>query len=1243
MTIKETLKKDISRNINGVVKAENNKEETVINELEEYVITDEIRKHMNTLFERYSNSINNKTEDMGIWISGFFGSGKSHLLKMLGYIVENKEYNGKKTVEYFEEKVQDPILYGNIIKSSEKETDVIMFNIDNVSDQDTNQNKDSIVLAFQKKFNEHLGFSRDDIKVASLERRFWELGIFDKFKELFEEISGDTWEDSRRNMHFISDDFLETIEELEVKGFSVEAAERWLEDDTTEAVSSDSFCDYLNSYLKLKGKDHRILFLVDEIGQYIGDNLNLMLNLQTIVENLGVKFNGRVWVGVTSQQNIDELLKESNTKRVDFAKIQGRFKTMLSLSSSNIDEVIKKRLLEKKEIEKEDLERLYENKRIDINNLITFSKEGVTQKTYDDKVDFAEAYPFVGYQFNLLQKVLDKVRNMGHSGKHMSRGERSLLGSFQEAGIKMADKEVGSIVPFHYFYDSIDQFLEDDVRRPFIQAKSEKKCSDFEVDVLKLLFLLKGIDDVVAPTIENLTCFMVDSIDCNKIELEEKIKKALKKLEREVLIQKDAGRYYFLTNEEQDINREIDQETVEVKDKYKILDENIFEDIFDEKSIIVEETGNKYQFNRMIDEYRFGRPVGQLDLVILTPRAEEYDKVAMIGARDEYDLIIKFPEDSDFFNELFNGIEDTLKVESYLKKNRSTQRENIQRIIESKQKENRRRKKRITHLLEETIKNSTVYIGGHKKDIKARDPKKIIEEALKAVANHRFKKATLVKKKYDEKKIKDVLLTSFDANNQLMNINKDLNSNPNREAILELFSRINLQKSRGNRITVKDLVDYYTVKPYGWDTLTINGLVAELWVYKLINIEESGVRITNSSEAIKYLTKVQSKNLEKLLIQPKEEIDTELIKKVNNIIRKVLRSSLEVTTENPKDELMNVIRSKYAEVDNYIKECQRENLPGKNALTEWKDILEEILDIKGNSEKVLKEFLKLADDLEDEFEKYDSVKDFLTSQKKVKFIKGQEKIKEIESYQDYIGAIKENEAYKKLYIILEDNSPFNQIRLIDDLVTDIDTQQLEIITKEVDELKNKADEKTNKFEEILKNRIHLLDVATKKIQSFKDEISREMNIQTLTKGKKLENIVNDIEFSYRKEIEKEILTLKNETLNALNDKEETDSLRERIEKRFRELITELHKTSIKDIENSLDVALKDKEEFIKEAEGKAKKKERILLHKLKVDSKYNLETKDGINEYFENLEKEINQLKEKALKAIEDKKIVDIK
>lgn len=449
MRIEDIFLKDITRKINGVVKADQTDEAIIVTELSEYVVTEELKKHFDRFFDRYIKSFSSPTEDMGVWISGFYGSGKSHFLKMLGRILENKKYDGKSVSDYFREKIEDEKLQNNIERSSEVPTDVILFNVDNVSDQDTYRNKDSIPVAFLKNFNGYFGFSKDNLKIANFERMLFEKGILDEYKENIEELVGKEWKDILRNLDFYQDEFIEVNEEMGI--MSEESSERWLEKDDKISVSPESFADLLEAYLKTKEPNHRIVFLVDEIGQYIGNNSQLMLNLQTLVEILGVRFQGRVWVIVTSQQDLGSILGAGERRRNDFSKIQDRFKTMLSLSSSNIDEVIKKRLLEKGSTGKKEVEELYTKDYLNINNTINFNTNEVILPIYSDKNDFIETYPFVGYQFSLLQKVFEKVRDMGYSGQHMSRGERSLLSSFQEAGIRVKDNKLGSLVPFNYF------------------------------------------------------------------------------------------------------------------------------------------------------------------------------------------------------------------------------------------------------------------------------------------------------------------------------------------------------------------------------------------------------------------------------------------------------------------------------------------------------------------------------------------------------------------------------------------------------------------------------------------------------------------------------------------------------------------------------------------------------------------------------------------------------------------------
>ena len=1235
------MQKDIERKINGVVKADSNEKETIITELNEYVVTEEIRERLTKFFDKYVDSINFPTEDMGVWISGFFGSGKSHFLKMIGHILENNTYDGKKVVDFFKDKIDDAILMGNIEKAAEIPTDVILFNIDNVSDQDTHQNKDSIALAFLKKFNEYLGFTRDDIEIAEFERRLWEDGKLEEFKKAFEEESGKTWKDANRNLDFHSDDFIDVVEKLKI--MTRESAERWLERDIVRSINAESFRDIIENYLKMKDPKHRVVFLVDEIGQYIGDNSKLMLNLQTLVETLGVKFKGRVWVGVTSQQDLGSILNNSEHRKNDFSKIQDRFKTILSLSSGNIDEVIKKRLLIKKKIEGEDLEKLFDKNRVEIENLINFETQ-MTLPLYDSAKDFSETYPFVAYQFNLLQKVFEKVRNMGHSGQHMSRGERSLLSSFQEAGIKVKDKNIRILVPFNYFYESIEQFLEDNVRRPFIHARNEKKVDDFGLEVLKLLFLLKGINGI-NPTLNNLTSFMIDSIDCDRIELEKKIKKALEKLEREVLIQKDGDNYYFLTNEEQDINREIEREDIDLKKIDEKIDSYIFKEIFTKNSIIMEDTGNKYGFSRTLDETPFSKAGEELAITIFTERAEDYDNVSMVGTRPESDLIIRLPNDDETYR---NEIKLFLKVESYIRnKQKDNERESIIRILEIKQRENSIRNRRIKNELERIIGEAEVFIYGQKQDIKTKDAAKKIEESLKALANFKFVNAKLVKKPYDEAAIRNSLsyVIDSDKNGTLFDI-KD----PNSEAISEVLKRIKSLEDRGSTpITLKNLSEYFLKTPYGWSQLTINGLVGELWKYRYINLEESKVLVTNIDDATDLLIKLQTKNLEKIVISLREEIDPELVKKVNNLLKNIKipnENTGEVTLNSPKEDLLDILRKKINIAKSYKSQAEHNNYPGQKELSDWIELLEEIILSRDNAEKTLKYFLEMKDELSKEYDKVDRVFDFFTSPKKGRYDEVIQKINKIEDFKDCIGSLKETPAYKTIEEIMADKNIYERIKDFENLITELNKEQDRLVELEKTSLKAKVEKYREEFSEKLKDNLEILKNLEEK---FNDFLENEVNnrdssndMAIFMKSKKLENIVSKFEEEYKESAIKEIEKLERYLNEITEDKSDIEKLVKSIKSTYSNYKNEIAKSDIKNISATITRAINDKEGFHAEINGKAKKKERLVLRKISMNSKTNIETEDQVNDYISRIEKDIEKLKNEMLEAIRSNKIIDI-
>lgn len=396
MQIKTMFEKPIDRKIKGVIKVGQKDEENIYQELDEYVVTDELQKHFREFFNVYNNGITTPTDDIGVWISGFFGSGKSHFLKILSYIlnseleVENKDNPGeiRRPIDFFKDdnKIPDSKVIADMISSSNISTDVILFNIDTKSENSESQ-KDKILEVFVKVFNEIRGYATEYPFIADLEKKLEKKNLYNEFKSTFESINGETWKNGRSEFLFNSDDIVEAL--VKIGFMSEDSAIRWA--DKAEAnykISIEKFAKEVEEYCESQGKNHHVVFLVDEVGQYIGEDTQLMLNLQSITEELGTKCHGKAWIIVTSQQNIDSIV---NVKGNDFSKIQGRFKTRLSLSSANVDEVIRKRLLLKNDTAFKTLKASYPPLEPILKNNFTFT-DSAEMKKYADAEEFAHIY-----------------------------------------------------------------------------------------------------------------------------------------------------------------------------------------------------------------------------------------------------------------------------------------------------------------------------------------------------------------------------------------------------------------------------------------------------------------------------------------------------------------------------------------------------------------------------------------------------------------------------------------------------------------------------------------------------------------------------------------------------------------------------------------------------------------------------------------------------------------------------------
>ena len=306
MFIKEMFEKQIDRDIQGVIIVGQSEEENVAQELDEYVVTRELQKHFAEFFSAYKKGIVGNTPKMGVWISGFFGSGKSHFLKILSYLLANKSVGDRKAIDFFADdrlaggkpKIVDQMVLADMKLAADTSTDVVLFNIDSKSDSNSKQNKDAIVNVFLRVFNEMQGFCGAMPFLADLERRLTEEGRFAEFKEKFEEVYGDAWEDSRQDFDFIQDDVVDVLTAMDF--MSEAAARNWCEKASEPyQISIEDFAKRVKAFIERKGNNHHVVFLVDEIGQYIGEDSKLMLNLQTVTEELGKE----------CMENVEEILR----------------------------------------------------------------------------------------------------------------------------------------------------------------------------------------------------------------------------------------------------------------------------------------------------------------------------------------------------------------------------------------------------------------------------------------------------------------------------------------------------------------------------------------------------------------------------------------------------------------------------------------------------------------------------------------------------------------------------------------------------------------------------------------------------------------------------------------------------------------------------------------------------------------------------------------------------------------------
>ncbi|HDZ09174.1 BREX system P-loop protein BrxC [Pseudohongiella sp.] len=935
MKIEEIFVKPLNRQINGVVKADQNDDATVYQELDEYVVTRELETHFRSFFSSYATPLNDPsiTNRVGVWISGFFGSGKSHFLKTLSYLIANKAAldesgNSKNAADFFDEtKLRDAMIRADISKAVSEPADVILFNID--SKASTNDGGNAILSVFLRVFNEHQGFSSDHPHVAHMERHLTEKGVYGKFKETFHAATGNTWEDERDAFEFYQDDVEKALGAA--LDLSPEAAHKWYESaEQNFSVSVEKFCEWVKEYLESKPANHRILFLVDEVGQYIGSDSRLMLTLQTLTENLGTICKGRAWIIVTSQADMDSVLGElSASKANDFSKIAGRFKTRLSLSSSNTDEVIQKRLLRKTPDAESELLKLYESKGDILRNQISFDRSGPTLKSYDNAESFIANYPFVPYQFQLVQKIFEEIRKVGATGAHLAYGERSMLDAFQMAAQRISNQSPGALVPMHSFYHAVEGFLDTAVKRTIDQAANNPVLDEFDVQLLRTLFMIRYVD-LIKGTPDNLVTLCIEQIDTDKLVLRRQVEDALIRLEKESLITRNGDEFVFLTNEERDISRKIKATDIAGNEENKELSSMIYRDLLRDKNRFRYSVNNTdYSIGRYLDSHTIdGRYENDLRVEVISPLDPEYAMYSESGCINRSTegpgtVLIKLPDDKTFFTELRTW----LRTNKFVRLNDDNSQPELSRILADRGRENQERKKRLRLSLEDLLLRAEVYALGQHLKLNTTSPANKFDEACQYLLENTYHKLAYLRvlQKDPMRELHAVLHTDDIAQ---LGIKLD-GEEGNPQAVKEVDQYISLKVSGNESLMVNDIVDRFTKRPFGWPEPEILLILARLAVAGRITFHTAGPSL-QLSDVFEQLQ--NSRQRAKVSVMRKRLTDENVLKSARDLSKDLFST---LGSDNEK-ELFEFYQSHFGEWIKNLKSYQSKSeigrFPGKDTL-----------------------------------------------------------------------------------------------------------------------------------------------------------------------------------------------------------------------------------------------------------------------------------------------------------------------
>jgi hypothetical protein len=905
---------DIDRKIEEVIKVDQVAEESIADEIKEYVVTDAINRHFLEVLERYQETPQKPHEGIAIWCSGFFGSGKSSFAKNLGLAVGNRNVLGRSVADRFLERTRDPKLAVVLRTINEKiPTHTVIFDVS--TDRGIRSGNQMLSEIMYKLFLKSLGYS-DDLDLSELEITLEKEGSLAGFKDAFKAETGREWDDRKRSVMFALSEASRTLHVTNPSTFPAVDSFAKVANNRND-ISPGKLADRIVELMERHRPGQSLMFVVDEVGQFVARDVQKMLDLQAVVQQLGVKGRGKHWITVTSQERLDELVSGLDSSKIELARLMDRFPLQVHLEPSDISEVTSRRVLMKNAGAEKTLGEMFEANR---GRLVQHTRLSADVTLPDlSRQSFIDLYPLLPYQIDLIIQIVSGLRTQGGASKHVGGANRTIIKLAQQLLIhpqtRVADEQAGTLVRLDQIYDLVEGNISSDIRAKIASIPS-KVSHPLAPAVAKTVCLLQFVR-TVHRSAENIAAALHARVDADS-RLSE-VREALAQLEKELFVRNKKDGYQIPTPAEDDWDQTRNSFDPKQADSNRIYAQ-VMDSFWSPAPMFNLGDTKQFKAGLMIN----GRSEISGDITFKIQFADDASSATALAEElrirsqtDPTSLFWVITLNDAIRREAREAFRSTQMIE---KKGRETGTVDAVSLIGEEKLRQRRHEDEVKRLLRAAALSGQIFFRGNDRspDGSSVDVGKTASATLGVVlplVYERFDEASA--KAVDVRKGLDALFVADNLNGlpivfDHLGLLRDEKGKPSFKTdttpLSELLAQIEAKANYGDQATGKWLEDEFSKPPFGWDFDVVRLLTLSLLRAGAIEAVSKGVTIDSATSTQAKEAFNSKRSIDKrVLIEADDNFKSTFGSNFKELTQGAIASELRAEVERHEDAISSVI------------------------------------------------------------------------------------------------------------------------------------------------------------------------------------------------------------------------------------------------------------------------------------------------------------------------------------------------